>query len=134
VADKGRDRLLADIDAKVAELKAAIHEGNNTLKDLRTERKELKAQLAWALDQHQQVLGTMLERSSEEILCSTRDIMDGVRRQLDDVVQRAQSVQTLTRVDRLLRFVAAQLADAPGDDSNGGGPTGPPPSGEAVTS
>lgn len=112
---KRDDQHLAAIDAKVAELKAAIHDANAALKDLRAERKELRAYLDWTLDEHQHLLAGIIERSSGEILRATGEIMAAVGKQLDDVVQRSQSVQTLVRVDRLLHFVASQVTSDDGD-------------------
>jgi F0F1-type ATP synthase membrane subunit b/b' len=104
-------KLLADIDTKTAEIKAAIHDANGLLKDLRAERKELRAHLAWAAEQHEMLLSDMVERSSAEVLRATGAVMDSVARQLTDIVQRTQSVGTLARVDRLLHYVETQLTD-----------------------
>lgn len=112
-------KLLADIDTKVSELKTAIHEANATLKDLRAERKELKAHLSWAMEEHQKLLAEMVGKSSAEVLSATAAVMENVAHRLTEIVTRTQSVQTLVRVDRLLRFVETQLAEGDGPPKEG---------------
>jgi hypothetical protein len=105
-------KLLADIEAKVAELKATIRDANTLLKDTRAEHKDLKAYLSWSREEHAKLLTDMVEKSGAEVLRATAEVMESVARQLTDIVQRTQSVQTLSRVDRLLHYVETQLTEA----------------------
>ena len=105
-----RDRMLAGIAVKAAELKTALRDANTALHDLRAERAKLRAVLAAATDVHEKVLAVMIERSAAEVLRATGEVMENVRRQMDGIVQRSQAVQTLGRVDRLLTYIQNELA------------------------
>jgi hypothetical protein len=108
--------LLAGIDAKVADLKTAVREAHALLKDARAERRELRALLDGAADEHRRLLAEMVERSAAEVTRATADAMNAVARQMQEIVTRSQSVQTLVRVDRLMRHVEA-LVEADGAPS-----------------